>query len=358
MQLLTFAHKNEAAAFFHFHHFQPVANTHDLYSDGNHYLLITGEGLWDSLTKILLTLSHIEKQSQKISCLFNLGVAGSLRGIHKKFEAYQVRTAYAAMSLEKPEFHSYSAGQLSCENTYPLIDCLSFHGRVLTSAHKQLLAPFADIVDREAWAVGKAACAYQLPWYSLKVLSDELQEENICNLVQEQAHNFSQKLYHAWKSALPLSLKKESALDEFLEIFLPLLQTKQIYLTFSQRHQAQDFVQRILAQENISTSTLLSEIPFDLWKSKRIKENAQDLIQWLKLRLTPQFGHLATPVNQWIKIWHNSQYSFHMQTTDDFEALEVKFKSYNLTDWNHLLEHLQKIPREELERILMGKQLP
>lgn len=356
MQLLTFAHKNEAAAFFHFHQYKQIADVNDLYSDGCNYLLITGEGLWDSLTKTMMTLHYFDKQSLKVQCILNLGIAGSLRLGHKKFETYQIRTCYALLNVEKPEFHSYSTNNILTTQNLPLLDCLSSHYRTITTADKVPLAPFANIIDRELWSIAKAATCFNIPWNSIKVISDEISEENKCDLIQEQAHEYSKILYHTWKNSFT---QKETATSQddfpFLNVLLPTLQNYQIHLTFSQRHQVQDLIRRLLLQENISIETLLEEVPFSMWESKRPKDNSQSFIQWLKLRLTPQLGKFATNISKWLKIWQNPNIQFQMSTTDDFEALEVKFKSYNTKDWHVFLEHLQKIPRDELENILAGK---
>jgi nucleoside phosphorylase len=352
MQLLTFAHKNEAAAFFHFHQFVLEKDGSDLYFDGQHYLLITGEGLWDSLIKISLTLQYLEKKSILISHILNLGVAGSLRNDLKKFEVYQIRTTYAAFSSANPEFHSYTTDPLIPEDDIKILDCLSCHQRILNKQEKENLMPYAHIVDRELWAQAKFAEAQKIPWNSLKIISDELEEENICELIQEQAHEFSYKLYLAWQKIKKVAKDTKAQIDNSMTVLLHTLQQQNIFLTFSQKHQVCDLTQRILAQENISCEKLMTEIPFSIWTSKRVKDNTQDLIHWLKLRLTPQFAPLATPVSQWLKVWHNSKIHLQMNTTEDYEALEIKFKSYNHKDWKIILEHLNNIPRQELENII------
>jgi len=352
MQLLTFAHKNEAAAFFHFHQFELEKDGIDLYFDGEHYLLITGEGLWDSLIKISLTLQYLEKKSIIITHLLNLGIAGSLRKDLKKFEVYQIRTTYAALCSSKAEFHSYTTQPQLTEQDIKVLDCLSCHKRILNIQEKKNLMPYAHIVDRELWAQAKFAEAQKISWNSLKIVSDEIDEENICDLVQELAHEFSYQLYLAWQKTKNISETKIHIPNQSIDVLLCTLQQQNIFLTFSQKHQVCDLVQRILAQENIKCETLMTEIPFSLWTSKRVKDNTQDLIHWLKLRLTPQFAPLATPVSQWLKLWHNSQIHMQMNTSDDYEALEIKFKSFNHKDWKLILEHLNNIPRHELENII------
>ena len=155
MQLLLFAHKNEAAAFFHFHQFQLITDTHDLYHDGHYYLLITGEGLWDSLIKLSLALHSLAKQNISISHMVNLGVAGSLRKDLKRFDLCQVRTSYAALTAHHPEFHSHTASP-----TYPgKLQAFS----VLALSTNQLAIGFEAIFPKEAVDEGSDGVLNLLP---------------------------------------------------------------------------------------------------------------------------------------------------------------------------------------------------
>jgi hypothetical protein len=354
MNLLTFAHKNEAAAFFHYHQFQECSDFHGLYFNGHHYLLITGEGLWDCLTKCLLTLSYLNQQNIFIQKIINLGVAGGLRSPIKKFSAYQVRTSYAALNFQEPEFHSYSTNiALSTIPHLEVIDCLSFYKRNTTHQEKLKLSPYAHLIDRELWAIAKAAVSCNLPWEAIKVISDEIQDENSCQIVQQDAHLYSKILHDQWQRQIDQKISEPSANSQ--EEMLNTLQEKSLHLTFSQKHQVTDLITRILAQENLTLNQFLREIPFQEWQLERPKDNTLKFIQWLKIRLTPQLGKYASQISKWLDVWHHSHLNLHLSTSHDLEALEVKFKSYNAQDWEETLQYLKKIPRHELELILSGR---
>lgn len=352
MQIYTFAHKNEAAAFFHYHPFQECTHFSDLYFDGNNYLLITGEGLWDSLTKCILAINYLAGQNITIKQIFNLGVAGSLRPHLKKFSVYSIRTSYAALNLSEPEFHSYSSKHQSSFPKLDMIDCLSFYKRNTSSKEKEVIAPFAALIDRELWAIAKAAQSFHLPWESLKVISDEIQDENTCQLIQQIAHEFSSKIYSEFQHKI--EQQQHEVQQNNFEVFLTLLQKKSFHLTFSQKNLTADYLNRILIQENISLEHFIHEIPFENWDNHRAKENTHSLIRWMKIRLTPQLGLYATKISQWLKIWQNSNLNLQIHVSEDLESLDIKFKSYNLHDWHKIITHLQKIPRHELENILTG----
>lgn len=354
MQLLTFAHKNEAAAFFHYHQFKAFAHFAELYFDGTHYLLITGEGLWDSLTQCMLAISSLQQQNITISRITNLGVAGALRTNLKKFSTYKIRTSYAALNFQDAEFHSYSSPSIN-HTLYPhmqVLDCLSFYKRNTTYNEKKILSPFASLIDRELWAIAKAASTLNIPWESIKVISDEYLEENICQLIQQTAHEFSKLLYEQWQHKSERINTNEST-NAHVQ-FLTFLHEKSLYLTFSQKHQVTDLFDRLLAQEKLTFEQFTSEIPFSEWNHERPKENTQNLIQWLKIRLTPQLGQYATQITRWLEVWHNSSLNLQLSVSNDLEALDIRFKSHTLNDWNEILEHLQKIPRHELDNILSG----
>lgn len=354
MQLLIFAHKNEATAFFHYHQFKETTLT-DLYFDGSHYLLITGEGLWDCLSKTILAINFICINSTiPVQKIINFGVAGSLRDGIKKKSIFRVRTSYAALNYAEPEFQSYSSLESESQFSHlPQVDCLSSLKRHTSLEEKLTLAPFASLIDRELWSVAKAAKCFDLAWEGLKIVSDEVQENNFCDQVQSHAHEYSSELYTTWINKQEIIKQKTS--DSDFQIFLNALQVENLYLTFSGRNQVQDLMTRILLQENISLKKFMEEIPFDLWKKERPKDKSHSLIQWLKLRLTPQLGKYSTAVIKWLKIWHNSKLHLSLRTTEDLEGLEVKFKSYNTQDWYEVINHLKQIPREELDSILLGK---
>jgi hypothetical protein len=359
MHLLTFAHKNEASSFLHYHDFKESAHVKNLYFDGKNYLLITGEGLWDALTSTMQSLGTLNTKNAPPITVCNLGVAGALRASIKKFSLFSINTSYAFSSQDNPEFHSYtstSASNLLVESA----DCVSSYKRNTSIEEKNLLSPFAPLVDRELWSIAKAATSYNTNWSALKIVSDELSEENSCQLIQNLSQEFSSRLYETWRSLEPSLLDTKKVLNPEVDAnqhLLEVLHQQSLYLTFSQKHQIFDLVARILKQENVSLEQLVKEVPFDNWLKSRPKDKSHLLVQWLRLRLTPQLGTHAAQIQQWMRNIHLQNKNLQISTIDDFEAIEIKFRSFNTQDWKEILSTLNSIQRQEFDQILKGSHL-
>ncbi|MCO4793352.1 MAG: hypothetical protein KC493_06565 [Bacteriovoracaceae bacterium] len=192
MQLLTFAHRGEAKAFFEHLELEAIdGNTLYKFTDG--LVLIMGEGVFDPLSKV----SKVLALYPEISEIINLGVAGALNPNLNKDEVIQVRSSY--LELEgNPQFHSFT--MRNRDLPFKKEDCLTSSRRVLSKEQAQKLLPFAGIVDRELWAVARANKENKLPMTSLKVISDIPSEESeqICQVVKESALKLSTALYNAW----------------------------------------------------------------------------------------------------------------------------------------------------------------
>lgn len=363
MNLIICAHKNEASSFFHYHDCQELNLYKNLYRvDTNLFLLITGEGLWDSITSTMHALHLLKSANIDISKLINLGVVGSLRPELKKFDLFSIRTSYGYSGENQCEFHSYSAPDLSSTNIGVVGDCLSSYKRLNTAEEKKSVTPFAHVVDRELWSIAKVASLYAIPWYSLKLVSDEYREENVCQLVQNLAHEFSSRLYESCKTLMekinqPLLNTSTNEMSIKHQQILNFLHEKSLYLTFSQKQQVFDYFERVIQQEQISTAELFSIIPFQNWGDFRPKEKSQMLIQWLKLRLTPHLGSHTTNIQNWITRMQAGNKNLHLNLVDQSEALEVKFKSYSEEDWKKYLSILEKINRSELDNFFRNNNI-
>lgn len=187
MKLLIFAHRGEAQSFLSEYDFSPVNYFFNGFFKTEHfYLLITGEGIRPASEK---TVSILASFIHDIDEVFNFGVAGSLNDKFNKYDLLWIRTAYAHHA-ESLEFKSFSSHYPEAKT-----DCITASERILNSNDRTKLSHFANIVDRELWAIASACHLYKLPFSSLKIISDDLKDSpNICSFVKEEASNFSTKL--------------------------------------------------------------------------------------------------------------------------------------------------------------------
>ena len=184
------------------------------YSTEHNLALLTGEGV-QSATEKLAALCGAKHN--KIQEIINLGVAGIVENSpkFKLGEVKEIRTSYLSLG-HKMEFKSFST--FSYESSpFHVCDIVTSSKRALKTSDCQKLLPFAPLVDRETWAIGSVANRFQVPFRSLKVLSDKVYEADqedsleVCRLVKDQAPLWSQQLLDAFYKISPL--EKDAALN-------------------------------------------------------------------------------------------------------------------------------------------------
>ncbi len=186
MILLTMAHKGEAKYFIKMMGFKSVDQVLYTTTDpayDNYLLLITGEGILNTLTRIPYYLAKYEVKE-----IINFGTAGALTNHLTYKDVYPVKLVYGYN--ESLLFHSYPSS-IPKKNA---LTCISSDKRVDTEDLKQILSYHAEIVDRELWAIAKVAKEYKIPYHCYKIISDYA-NERICDLVKEEALEYSKRLF-------------------------------------------------------------------------------------------------------------------------------------------------------------------
>ena len=274
MKLIAIAHRAEAQAFLKSRHlaFKPEAFAFDgLYYSTEHNLalLLTGEGV-QSATEKLAALCGAKHD--KIQEIINLGVAGILED-SPQFnlgEVKEIRTAYLSLG-HKMEFKSFSTSSQS-SSPFHICDIVTSSKRALKTNDCEALLPFAPLVDRETWAVGSVANRFQVPFRSLKILSDRVYEADqgdsleVCRLVKDQAPLWSQQLLAAFYKIVPLEknsqlnsldnkkeVSKENTLLGFLE------KSSSFHVTTSQKRKIQSLWD-ILLPQSADEKALMKEL--------------------------------------------------------------------------------------------------
>ena len=173
VKLLIFAHRGEAQAFFNEWELLPVSFFFTgLFKNKDHYLLITGEGPKEASEKTVAVLAAFKSE---ISEVINIGIAGSLNSKLRVGDCVWIRSSYA-QNAKACEFKSYTT------NNHNNIDCITAYSRITTSEDKKFLSSFADIVDRELWAIASASHLFKIELSALKLISDESDSVDICPL--------------------------------------------------------------------------------------------------------------------------------------------------------------------------------
>lgn len=316
MKLLVFAHIAEAQSFIH-HLKLKVWKDDDcqdspqkgsvLFSSGNHFfidqqqenaLLICKEGLFEAMS----ATSFILGRFPHITHVYNLGVAASCRSDIELGQIYSIRTLYGsgAPSEKKPFFKSFSTNDQKRWKNTPQADLISSFERVFDSSRAQHLSVFAPIVDREAYAIAWSCQLAAVPFSCAKIISDtplisNEKAQNLCEMVKEQAAEYSEKLYWHYQNNQDHQLSKTlSDTQRSVEgLVNQLVSRKDLHFTFtSARRLSGQLYKLYLNQKNRPhnfsdiVEQALANISLDLTPKKR----ALELIQSLELTISP-FRH-------------------------------------------------------------------
>jgi nucleoside phosphorylase len=316
MNLLCFAHRAEAEAFFVKNNYEPDDRLNNFYKDESNktFLLITGEGPFNSLMRVSSALC-LEKKIKKI---INLGVSGALNSALKKLEAFSIRTSYFCESYDaSPQFKSFPLHSIS---GLPEIDCITSTQRVKELKQKEHLSNFSDVIDRELWGIGLAAKEHKVKLYSIKVISDEKKDIDFCQDVKDSSYNLSLSLFNSYKL-----LKKEKPIQEKKTFENDIITDPRLHFTTSQKRSLNKLLKDIKINE-----TELKEIFANSHFVENKKANAKNLLESLSEISTPEYSRLKKTATKLTMSLEKSGINVHYDTSFEKTSLrlvtEVKSK--------------------------------
>jgi adenosylhomocysteine nucleosidase len=292
MQLLTFAHRPEAQAFFDAFSFKSTT-TDGLYRSEFGWLLITGEGIHESI----VTVASILGAHPEITEIINLGVAGSLKPALERHTIYEVRTAFAFD--EVPLFKSFP---LSGE-----VDCVTSGKRVLSPSQRIPLLAMGSVVDRELWGVCVAAKQHHKNVRSFKYISDDAGELGACEVVKELARDASVALLERYRALQPQAQSSELKLAGF-------------YFTVSQEHLLKNFLHKLSIKWELSPDEILRKLNVESLSQQKLlpKERTKRLLDILKKSLDPWGSEFEGKMHELFQALHpiNVTSATHFQTPE------------------------------------------
>ena len=351
-KLLIFAHRGEAQAFFNEWELLPV-NFYftGLFKNKDHYLLITGEGPKEASEKTVAVLAAFKPE---ITEVINIGIAGSLTPKLKVGEHVWVRSSYA-QNAERCEFKSFTT------KNHNNIDCITAYSRVTTPEEKKTLSSFADIVDRELWSIASAAHLFKIELSALKLISDESNSDDICQLVKDEAPTLSKKLFCEYQNylkkqteAAPVALvapKSNTILDYILT-------HPKLYFTTSQTRKLTTLLRglalkKILDDEEIKTFTQnLIESTNDSISSKEISKM---LLNLLGEKLNPLNTQIKNKITEALAPLTDSgaQANFDPELEQDYIQLNYQIRSTK--DQKKLILALEQFNYQKIKDIFKGE---
>lgn len=338
MELLCFAHKNEAGFFLK--NLSPIHIEENLWQCREDLmLLITGEGIWNTLFKLprILERYNIKKMT-------NLGCAGLLRvdqDVYLK-QTHAVRWVTGEKTKNDAHFQSF---ELSSSG----IDCISAYDRVKEEKYKSHLSNFAQIVDRELWALAKLAKEYKLPLQSFKYISDLANHQNICHSVSQEAEQISKNLYDFWVKNTTTTTFKETGdiLSEKLFHFTNSQKSKWLKdLNFLKSKFIPLSIEDIL-QKKLDIHSLIE-------KDIRPKERTKLLLQKSFELLNPYQFSVQKKIDSLLLKEELKTLNISYDKNLDKKGLKLNIYINNQKDLDQLLLNLSKLPVNEVNEIIEG----
>lgn len=351
-RLLIFAHRGEAQAFFNEWDLLPV-NFYftGLFKNKDHFVLITGEGPKEASEKSVAVLSSFKDE---ITEIVNIGIAGSLTPKLKVGDHVWVRSSYA-QNAERCEFKSFTT------KTHDNIDCITAYSRVTTPEEKKTLSSFADIVDRELWSIASAGHLFRVDVLALKLISDESDSTDICQLVKDGAPALSKKLFTEYqnylkrqesKAPIILVAPKSNTIEDFI------LTHPKLYFTTSQTRKLTTLLRglalkKILDGEEIKTFTQnLIESTADSISSKEISKMLLNLLgeklNPLNTQIKSKIAEALAPLTD-----TGAQANFDPELEQDYIQLNYQIRSTK--DQKKLILALEQFNYQKIKDIFSGK---
>lgn len=340
MKLLTFAHRGEAQAFLNKFKFNSVDFFFDgLFKSDDLYLLITGEGPQIASEK---TISVLTKFNDDIDEVYNIGVAGSLNPKCIRHELFWIRTAYAHHA-ERLEFKSFSSTNTMAKN-----DCITAFSRVLDLEEKTKLSLFADIVDRELWAVASATQMFRKPFLALKIISDDFEssEFDICQIIKEEAPLFSEKLLAEF-----LNKTKMNSISNRVATNNIFLDDPDFYFTTSQARKLTSLIQSLsLLKVDASKLNIQSIKELELLP----KERTRILLVFLNDELNPMAKKIRSSLESALKSLNDASITTNFDNDFEQDWLGLTMKIQSSRDLEKIKNALKIFSYEDFKKVLNG----
>ena len=351
MKLLVFAHRGEAQAFFNEWNFLPIDfHFNGLFKNNKYFLLITGEGPKEASEKTVATLSCFKNE---ITEIINIGIAGSLGPQLKVGDTAWVRSSYA-QNAERCEFKSFTS------KFHTGIDCITAYSRITNQIDRKMLSAFADIVDREFWAIASAAHLFKIDALALKLISDDIESVDMCQLIKDEAPTLSKKLFttylqfeeksEAQKPITQLIIKSDTLKDY-------LLSHPKFYFTISQSRKLAKILHGLELKQTTTQDeikTLALNIIDEHAADKNSKELSKILLQELGVKLNPLNAAIKEKIHLALKPLTDAGADISFDPDLEQDYVNVSYQIKNSRDQKRLILSLEQFNYQKIKDIFAG----
>lgn len=319
LPLLCFAHYGEAGAFLSNAKRQPCGIVDDFFESDIGLILITKEGVYDSIQ----SLTTILTLNDNISRVYNLGVAGGLSKQLNLNDIVEVRTVYAGAEAGF-EFKSFT---LNNEETY---DCITAHRRIDTEKGLAPLRVIAQLVDRELWGIAKTCHHFSKPLRAFKVISDFANDGSTCSQVKDQAEIFSQRLYEHFSFLPEYSARREDQAD------LP----TGFYFTLSQKELYSKLLSRLRLKFAKAEREIIDDLKSEIASNLKPKEKTSLLLKRMNEILNPHRVILEKRIDESLAQLRNDSIQVTYDKTFETVDLDLRIRVHNENNLRDIIDKL------------------
>jgi hypothetical protein len=347
--LLVFAHRNEAKAILEAYPTKPVTDhtfqLTDVFNLNEHYdLLITGEGPLN----VMLKLTHyLSLYHQNIEYIINYGVAGSLS---VQFAIEQIVEINNCLCFDGTSFRFHNFQLETNQKSSHMPTCISLDKRINHIEIKKMLSYHGQIIDRELWAINFVAKNFKLKVKSHKVISDELDQVDICQMVKDQSDIYAHIIYNHFKQ-----LNFDKSTEEKSNHQFP----SELYLTHSMRAKLDKVLDSLSSKFKLSKDEILADelnkISFQ--KDMPAKERSLLVIDNLEKKLNPMRTKLELELREILVDLKRNNIQY--KTDREWEKcyVEITTRLHNQDDIDQVISSLKKLNFEKVQHLFQGKTL-
>lgn len=372
-RLFVFAHKGEAQTFIKEMQMKlsetssPLAKKGQLYQNRKDYLLISGEGSYQTI----LNLSHLFTTLPEIDEIYNFGIAGLLNLKGKINQIYPINICYGyretdfnyqsfPTNISNKIFTKISSKTLNQKS----LSCISSDKRIKNHNTAKKLSVIADLVDREIWAIGYTCHFFKKRFYSYKIISDIANESTNCFNIKNKAKFFSDKLYHyALENAIleePLKQKKSQAklsIEEFLKII-----NKYFHISYYQKKKILHLLDLIVIDKKLKwDEEELVVIINSLFSNQKEQENKMDkkkmnlFISKIDKEINPYKKKVIEKITKITKGLVSKKINLKIDENYQKDEIHFHFKVNNSKDYQTKIAQLKKLNIKKIYQILNGE---
>ncbi len=340
MRLLVFAHRAEAQTFLKQANYRSLeSKSYPIYKNADSYLIISGEGIFNALECTIATLSKFED----ISVVYNFGVAGALDDQSEIDSIVEVRTCYAIIN-EVVEFKSFTASSKS------KLDCITSSSRALDKEKASKLSPFANIVDRELWAIAKASSNFSLDFRAFKLISDEPYKEeskaSICEVIKDKAEYYSDKLYKEYLNIIDQPIvESKFVIEEYKDLYFTISQYRSYSTLMTQLLTKYDSEEDILKLVEVDKIITLDILP---------KQRTSILLEKLREILTPFNSKLQSQLDQVLSPLHEARVKTTLSKNLEIDQFKISATIQNEVELKKIARALTNLDYQAYRSLMRG----